>query len=205
MRPLRPLAALRCLSVSILTGCVVPENLGDNLADALTSPSASTVDTSDASTTDDVAGSSSGSSSGSSGGVTTGGDAAEDYAAMFVPGGGDLLIVRTVDIASGTCIEVDFERSGGIGYFEDTVELPVNWSILGIWLYPSTIDCLLPKGPPNQPMPVVALDAAGTAMWTTDFCPGPVDIDMTVSFAQKEPWEPATIVMKATGIPVWGC
>jgi hypothetical protein len=35
--------------------------------------------------------------------------------------------------------------------------------------------------------------------------PGPVDIDMTVSFAQKEPWEPATVVMQATGVPVWGC
>jgi len=192
---------LRCLLMSVLTGCVVPENLGDNLADALTNASASTVDTSDASTTGDV----SSSSSGSSGGVTTGADAAENFAAMFFPGGGDILAVRTIDIASGTCIAAHFERSGGIGYFEDTVELPVNWSVMGIWLYPSTIDCLLPKGPPNQPMPVQALDAAGTAVWTTDFCPGPVDIDITVSFAQKEPWEPATIVMNASGIPVWGC
>lgn len=203
MRTFRPFAVLYCLSMSVLTGCVVPENLGDNLADALTSPSASTVDTSDASTTDEV--SSSGSSSGSSGGVTTGADANENFAASFFPGGGDLLIVRTVDMESGTCIAAYFERSGGIGYYEDTVEIPVNWSVMGIWLYQSATDCLIPEGPPQNPLPVQALDAEGTATWTTDFCPGPVDIDMTVSFAQKEPWEPATIVMKATGIPVWGC
>lgn len=81
MRPFRPLAVLRCLSLSALTGCVVPKDLGDNLTDAPTSPSASTVDTSDASTTDasttdDVSSSSSG--SGSSGGVTTGADATEN-------------------------------------------------------------------------------------------------------------------------------
>jgi hypothetical protein len=82
---------------------------------------------------------------------------------MFFPGGGDLLVVRTVDIASGPCIAVDFERSGGIGYFDDTVELPVNWSIMGIWLYPlrprdrgapdqrSNSPSSHPSGPPPSP------------------------------------------------------
>lgn len=210
MRPPCPLAALPCLTLSVLTGCVVPENLGDNLTDALTRPSAPGVDTGDAGTTGDTGDASTtgdlpSSSSGSSSGVTTGAEADGDYAASFFPGGGDLLIVRTIDMASGTCIAVYFERSGGIGYFEDTVELPVNWSVQGIWLYPGAVDCLIPEGPPNDPMPVMALDAAGEATWTTGFCPGPVDIDMTVSFAQEEPWEPASVVMQATGVPVWGC
>lgn len=201
MQPLlRSLPVFSCLSMFVLTGCIFPENFGDSLTSALSSASASTgVDMTDASTSDGD------SNSSSSGGVTTGADETEDFAAVFSPGVADNLIVRTIDVASATCISVGFERLGGMGYFDDTVELPVNWRIAGIWLYPSITDCLEPKGPPNPPVPVQAIGAVGTGMWTTGYCPGPVDIDMTMSFAQKEPWEPASVVVKATGIPVWGC
>lgn len=63
---------------------------------------------------------------------------------MFFPGGGDIL-ARAHDRHRVRHLHRRPLRAGrGIGYFEDTVELPVNWSVLGIWLYPSTVDCLLP-------------------------------------------------------------
>lgn len=42
-------------------------------------------------------------------------------------------------------------------------------------------------------------------MWSTDFCPGPVDIDIHVSFPQEEAWVPATVVVQADDLPIWGC
>ncbi|MBL9099826.1 MAG: hypothetical protein JNL82_02650 [Myxococcales bacterium] len=130
---------------------------------------------------------------------TGGGD--DEYAAFFVPGGLDRMVVRKRhgDLCT-TMIFVWPSDQDPPGF---SVGLPAMWGVQDGTIHQGADDCLQFMQFPAEPEHAVT--GLGSATWAGMFCPPTLDIDITLGFAVLMPWVPDQDVLQATGIPVQGC
>lgn len=164
--------------------------------DPATSTDPATGTTTDGTTTDDT-------TTGSTGSSTTGEPENADYAAFFVAGGLDRIVVRKADYDTDLCISVQFASPMNIA--DPAFELPDAWAYEHGEIAQGTVDCLVFMGALPDAHP--AETAMGSGSWpAVGFCPdGTVDVDVTLNFPPGDPWVPAAATITATGLPLQGC
>ena len=136
------------------------------------------------------------------GGSSTGGQSGVAYAAFFVPGGLDRIVVRKADFDADLCTSVIFVSP--MPNIQPDLFIPEMWAFQGGEIAQGTADCLVFMG--SLVDPVAAADISGSADWPVPGpCPGPLDIDASLIFAPGLPWVPAQDPLAATDVPLQGC
>ena len=136
------------------------------------------------------------------GGSSTGGQSGVAYAAFFVPGGLDRIVVRKADFDADLCTSVLFVSP--MPNIQPDLFIPEMWAFQGGEIAQGTADCLVFMG--SLVDPVAAADISGSADWPVPGpCPGPLDIDASLIFAPGLPWVPAQDPLAATDVPLQGC
>lgn len=136
------------------------------------------------------------------GGSSTGGQNGVAYAAFFVPGGLDRIVVRKADFDADLCTSVIFVSP--MPNIQPDLFIPDMWSFQSGEIAQGTADCLVFMGPLVGA--VAAADISGSADWPAPGpCPGPLDIDASLIFAPGPPWVPAQDPLAATDLPLQGC
>ena len=134
--------------------------------------------------------------------TTTGEPADVEFAAFFVPGGLDRIVVRKADHDADLCTSVVFVWP--MPNQDPSFMLPLEWGYQGAEVAQSAAGCLDFMGPLADA--VAAETAMGWADWPVPMvCPGAADIDMAFVFAQVSPWVPAQDLLQAADIPLQGC
>jgi hypothetical protein len=179
------------------TGPDPATSVAEVTTDATTAPGTSTGADDTSTGTGDT-----GTSTGDTG--TTGDDA--EYAAFYIAGGLDRILVRKANADADLCTSMVFVWPGPD---QDPpgwdVALPAMWGVQGGSIAQGVADCLVFMAPlPGE----FAVGGAGSAAWMTDpnlFCPETLDIDLTLEFAADMPWVPDQDTLQATAVPVQGC
>lgn len=136
------------------------------------------------------------------GGGSTGGQSGVAYAAFFVPGGLDRIVVRKADFDADLCTSVIFVSP--MPNIQPDLFIPDMWSFQSGEIAQGTADCLVFMG--SLVGAVAAADISGSADWPAPGpCPGPLDIDASLIFAPGPPWVPAQDPLAATDLPLQGC
>lgn len=123
------------------------------------------------------------------------------FAARYFPGGLDRLVVRKADFGPGLCTSIIFVWPGMPA---PGLTLPEQWGLQGAEIG-NNIDTCLDLSMPVLPAGVPADSVVGTADWLSPGCPPTLDIDLTLTFPQQQPWIPPMDVFTATAIPIDGC
>lgn len=135
-------------------------------------------------------------------GSSTGGQSGVAYAAFFVPGGLDRIVVRKADFDADLCTSVLFVSP--MPNIQPDLFIPDMWSFQNGEIAQGTADCLVFMG--SLVGAVAAADISGSADWPAPGpCPGPLDIDASLVFAPGPPWVPAQDPLAATDLPLQGC
>jgi hypothetical protein len=170
-----------------------------------TSATTTTTTTTTTATTDTTAGATSTTTgpdtTDTTGDASTGAPDLVEFAARYFPGGLDRLVVRKADYGPGLCINIVFVWPGMV---PQGVTLPDQWGVQGAQIG-NNIDTCLDLNMPLLPNAVAADGLAGTAGWLAPGCPPTLDIDLTLTFPQEQPWTPPMDVFKAMAIPIDGC
>ena len=135
-------------------------------------------------------------------GSSTGGQSGVAYAAFFVPGGLDRIVVRKADFDADLCTSVLFVSP--MPNIQPDLFIPDMWSFQSGEIAQGTADCLVFMD--SLVGAVAAADISGSADWPAPGpCPGPLDIDASLIFAPGPPWVPAQDPLAATDLPLQGC
>lgn len=135
-------------------------------------------------------------------GSSTGGQSGVAYAAFFLPGGLDRIVVRKADFDADLCTSVLFVSP--MPNIQPDLFIPDMWSFQNGEIAQGTADCLAFMG--SLVGAVAAADISGSADWPAPGpCPGPLDIDASLVFAPGPPWVPAQDPLAATDLPLQGC
>lgn len=135
---------------------------------------------------------------------STGVPSEDEYAAFYVPGGLDRIVVRKADFDDDRCTDIVFVLPGEAGQPDLDIALPEGWGVQWAEVHQGAADCLVFMG---QLGGGVAADAAsGSATWAArPFCPQTLDLEISLAFPPDEAWVPADDLLSATAIPVQGC
>lgn len=135
--------------------------------------------------------------------TTTGDPPAEPYylAYMYI-GGYDRLIIQKADPVAGRCTSIAIVHLHDMVTPGVEISTPLDWSIERITIEPDLQYCKVGNTLPNSE--IQSMSAVGTVSWTDDMWgwPALVDIDVTLTFVQDEPWKPAEEVLFAVDLPV---
>lgn len=166
-----------------------------------TTTTGATPETTTGETGADTGGTSTGGSADTTGDESSTGGGDDEYAAFYVPGGLDRMVVRKRhgDLCT-TLIFVWPSDQDPPGY---NVGLPAMWGVQDGTIHQGADDCLQFMQFPMDPEHAVT--GLGSATWRGMFCPPTLDIDITLGFEVVMPWVPDQDVLQATGIPVQGC
>lgn len=139
----------------------------------------------------------------STGDATTGGGNG-DYAAFYLAGGLDRIVVRKRDLQADLCTTVIFVWPGGMDPPGFVVELPGEWGWQNAMVHEGAADChefmMFPMNP------AMATAGVGAAAWVPENgCPTTLDIDVDLTFEMTMPWVPLMDQLAADAIPVQGC
>lgn len=133
--------------------------------------------------------------------TTTGDPGNGTYAAFYLPGGLDRILVRKADTDADLCTSVLFVWPG---MPSPGLTLPPEWGLQWAQIHDGAADCLDPQA--QLVNGVFGDPVTGSADWITmDFCPQTLDIDVVVTFPPEQPWVPPKDTLKATALPVQGC
>jgi hypothetical protein len=190
-------------SVDPTTGSVDTSTSGSSstLATMASEPDATTEA---ASTGETSAGEASTGAEESSGGDETTGGVDGDYAAFFLFGGLDRIMIRKRDVQNDLCTVVLFVLPMDLDPMGFTIELPGMWGVQSATIAEGAAQCLDDMMFPMDP--VFATGGFGAATWAPeDGCPTTVDIDVELSFEMTMPWVPLQDHLDAQAIPVQGC
>lgn len=141
---------------------------------------------------------------GSSGGDETTGGVDGDYAAFFLFGGLDRIMVRKRDVQSDLCTTVIFVWPGELDPMGFDVELPGRWGFQSATIAKGAAMCLDDMMFPMNPE--FASGGFGASTWAPENgCPTALDIDVELSFEMTMPWVPPQDHLDAQAVPVQGC
>ncbi len=141
---------------------------------------------------------------GSSGGDETTGGVDGDYAAFFLFGGLDRIMVRKRDVQSDLCTTVIFVWPGEPDPMGFDVELPGRWGFQSATIAKGAAMCLDDMMFPMNPE--FASGGFGASTWAPENgCPTALDIDVELSFEMTMPWVPPQDHLDAQAVPVQGC
>jgi hypothetical protein len=133
---------------------------------------------------------------------TTGEPGEGEYAAMFWSGGLNHIIVRKRDLNADLCAVIGFAWPTDA---PPELTLPDQWGLQFAQIGQGAATCfddLL--GPLDGGVNATA--AQGTAAWDEQaLCPPLIDIDVTLTFPQDQPWVPADDHLAALQIATQGC
>jgi len=138
---------------------------------------------------------------------TTSGQAGVEYVAYAMYGGLDRIFIRKADYDEALCFSLVVVWPGGMPLPFPDVTTPQQWAVEAISVSQGTTGCLDPcagVGVPGQ--------AADTASGYVDFVfnqpgqfPETLDISVSMTFPQGQPWIPAADSMDALDLPVETC
>ncbi|MCY1013103.1 hypothetical protein OV079_47750 [Nannocystis pusilla] len=135
-------------------------------------------------------------------GETTSEPGSLEFAAIYLPGGLDRIVVRKADHDADLCTSVVF--AWPIGNDDPDLVLPPQWGFESAEIAQGAADCLEFTGPLADA--VAAETAEGWGEWPAlPACPGALAIDMAFTFAQVQPWVPAQALVQAADLPIAGC
>ncbi|WP_434423678.1 hypothetical protein [Nannocystis pusilla] len=172
-------------------------------SDATTDLTTATTVTSDTTTpTTDPGATVTSSTTTTSDGETTGEPGSLEFAAIYLPGGLDRVVVRKADHDADLCTSVVF--AWPLGNDDPGLMLPPQWGFESAEIAQGAADCLEFTGPLADA--VAAETAGGWGEWPAlPACPGALAIDMAFTFAQVHPWVPAQALVQAADLPIAGC
>ena len=132
---------------------------------------------------------------------TTGAPGDAQYAAFYLPGGLDRILVRKFDADADLCTSVIFVWPGTP---PPGLTLPKEWGLQWAQIFTGVPDCLDSQA--MLPMGVSSDTVTGVANWVSmNFCPKSIDLDIVVTFPPQQPWVPAQDALKAAALPLQGC
>lgn len=138
------------------------------------------------------------------GGDETTGGVDGDYAAFYVAGGLDRIMVRKRNVPDDLCTTVIFVWPMDVDPMGFAVELPGEWGVQNAMVAQGAAQCLVDMMFPMDPVFAIAGD--GVSTWTPENgCPATLDIDVGLSFEMTMPWVPPQDHLDAQAIPVQGC
>jgi hypothetical protein len=144
---------------------------------------------------------------GTGGSTETGEPAPEPYyLALKYIGGYNRLIIRKVDPAAGWCTTIQLVQSFEANPNDEpppgvVISTPENFPVESIVLEPNLDNCDSPY-PLSHGFEVSA--AVGSVTWQADAFsfPDVIDVDVTLTIVQDEPWKPAQEVLQVQGLAV---
>jgi hypothetical protein len=135
--------------------------------------------------------------SSTTGSSTTGAPLEIHYRAYTYAGGYDRLIVQKIDPVAGRCTAISFVLANKPPVPEYDISAPPEWQVERVRLTQDLSEC---EGFFLLPPVFDSLSGAGAVSWGDDFFAQIVDIDVTLTFAQDEPWKPAEEHLFAVGL-----
>lgn len=131
------------------------------------------------------------------GSSSTGGPPELHYRAYRYAGGYDRLIVQKIDPIAGRCTAISFSFNGKPPVPGYDISVPPEWQVERVLLTQNLTEC---QGFNLLPPEFDSLSGVGSVSWGDDFFAKIVDIDVTLTFAQDEPWKPAEEHLFAVGL-----
>lgn len=135
---------------------------------------------------------------------TTAADPNVQYAAFFVAGGLDHILIHKADFTNDRCTTLHLARPTD-GDPSLAITVPDEWGPQNAGIVMGTAGCL--DGMLGD-FGVAATAGAGVVAWPPDpmqLCPAAIDLDLSLDFPQDQPWVPAQEPLTIAGLPVQNC